>query len=303
MLYNETCKAGQLQLDETTVKVVAPFNKLVWIVPRKDVTYIALKKGAVMADLTIYTANNHFPANFMAKQKAEKFLEFFPNVPVGPEPQIGFALPAQQMVNASQPLPQGQWQPGPVQTTVSQADPVPPASFVSQPLSDQGQIPPPPPTSGQLSPFPQYTQYPQAGQYLPGQPPTYPPGPGMIPPKPPRKKLSRRAWAIIGVIVLIFIIIGAVSNGTKSSDTIATGNTSTQTTSQATTQPTTQPTKAQTPTPTPTQAPTPTPTPSFASFGDGTYQVGKDIQPGTYRTRTGSTGCYYERLSGFRRHN
>jgi hypothetical protein len=36
-----------------------------------------------------------------------------------------------------------------------------------------------------------------------------------------------------------------------------------------------------------------------ATFGDGTYQVGTDIQPGTYRTREGSTGCYYERLSGF----
>lgn len=36
-----------------------------------------------------------------------------------------------------------------------------------------------------------------------------------------------------------------------------------------------------------------------ASFGDGTYQVGADIQPGTYRTREGSPGCYYERLSGF----
>jgi hypothetical protein len=35
------------------------------------------------------------------------------------------------------------------------------------------------------------------------------------------------------------------------------------------------------------------------NIGDGTYQVGTDIQPGTYRTREGSPGCYYERLSGF----
>jgi hypothetical protein len=27
--------------------------------------------------------------------------------------------------------------------------------------------------------------------------------------------------------------------------------------------------------------------------------VGKDIQPGTYRTRSGSAGCYYERLKSF----
>jgi hypothetical protein len=35
------------------------------------------------------------------------------------------------------------------------------------------------------------------------------------------------------------------------------------------------------------------------SFGDGVYQVGTDIQPGTYRTREGSPGCYYARLGGF----
>jgi hypothetical protein len=35
------------------------------------------------------------------------------------------------------------------------------------------------------------------------------------------------------------------------------------------------------------------------SFGDGTYQVGTDTQPGTYRTREGSPNCYYERLKDF----
>jgi hypothetical protein len=39
--------------------------------------------------------------------------------------------------------------------------------------------------------------------------------------------------------------------------------------------------------------------PSLASFGDGTYQVGTDVQPGTYRTRQGSPNCYYERLKNF----
>ena len=39
--------------------------------------------------------------------------------------------------------------------------------------------------------------------------------------------------------------------------------------------------------------------PSFASFGDGTYQVGTDVQPGTYRTRAGSPYCYWERLRNF----
>jgi hypothetical protein len=51
--------------------------------------------------------------------------------------------------------------------------------------------------------------------------------------------------------------------------------------------------------PTATHAPAPTATPSFAHFGDGQFQVGKDIQAGTYRTREGSSGCYWERLKGF----
>lgn len=38
---------------------------------------------------------------------------------------------------------------------------------------------------------------------------------------------------------------------------------------------------------------------SSSQFKDGNYVVGTDIQAGTYRTRKGSSGCYYARLSGF----
>jgi hypothetical protein len=46
-------------------------------------------------------------------------------------------------------------------------------------------------------------------------------------------------------------------------------------------------------------APTAAPTSTFLTFGDGTFTVGKDILPGTYRTRVASPGCYWARLSGF----
>lgn len=39
--------------------------------------------------------------------------------------------------------------------------------------------------------------------------------------------------------------------------------------------------------------------PQFLTFKDGTHQVGKDIQPGTYRTRTKASSCSWQRLSGF----
>lgn len=44
----------------------------------------------------------------------------------------------------------------------------------------------------------------------------------------------------------------------------------------------------------------PEPESKFNTFGDGIHIVGQDIQPGTYRTREGSSwSCYYARLSGF----
>jgi hypothetical protein len=67
--------------------------------------------------------------------------------------------------------------------------------------------------------------------------------------------------------------------------------------------PTPQPTVAPTPEPTPepTVAPTPEPTPepTFATIDDGTWAVGSDIKPGTYRLREPAIFCYWARLKGF----
>jgi hypothetical protein len=48
-----------------------------------------------------------------------------------------------------------------------------------------------------------------------------------------------------------------------------------------------------------TLSPTAAPTSAFQTFGDGTFNVGTDIEPGTYRTRVGSPGCSWYRLKGF----
>lgn len=50
-------------------------------------------------------------------------------------------------------------------------------------------------------------------------------------------------------------------------------------------------------TPEPTEEPTPEPT--FASFDDGTWEVGEEIAPGTYRIREPAGFCYWARLKGF----
>lgn len=49
--------------------------------------------------------------------------------------------------------------------------------------------------------------------------------------------------------------------------------------------------------PTPEPEPTATPLPDGA-FGDGTWRVGSDIKPGTYRTQNESGSCYWARLRG-----
>lgn len=53
------------------------------------------------------------------------------------------------------------------------------------------------------------------------------------------------------------------------------------------------------PTPRPTPKPTPKPTPVAATFGSGDLIVGVDVEPGTYRTRSPQSFCYWERLNGF----
>jgi hypothetical protein len=118
--------------------------------------------------------------------------------------------------------------------------------------------------------------------------------------------VKRRAkiGVIVGSISTIVLLIGTLT--TPATDTNA-NNASTNitpTTAQTAVTPasTSTPSPAVTPTPTPKPSPTakPTPTPiPYASFSDGTFVVGNDIQPGTYRTREASPGCYYARLKGF----
>ncbi len=50
----------------------------------------------------------------------------------------------------------------------------------------------------------------------------------------------------------------------------------------------------------PSPAPTPTPTPAPGlGFGDGTWIVGAEVSPGTWRNSDSSGGCYWARLRGF----
>src|SRR5258708_4194526 len=136
-----------------------------------------------------------------------------------------------------------------------------------------------------------YSPYPQPSpQYPPSQPPMHHPPQLKKTRKPLRRGMKIGCGAIAAIVVLVIIIAIATSGGSKGS---------TPTTNTQATQPATQNQSTQAPTQIPTSKPTAKPAPTFPQFGDGTYQVGKDIKPGTYRTRVGSPGCYYARLSGF----
>lgn len=146
----------------------------------------------------------------------------------------------------------------------------------------------------------------------------YPPQPLLPPtqPVPPQKKRMRRRHKIalgfiaslIAVATLIVAVIfmqpGATPAPAPAIDTAATATAqdaslaATNTAFEETATANQQATQAAS-TPSPVATTTNTPTPAFLTFGDGTYQVGTDIKPGTYRTQSGSTGCYYERLKGF----
>lgn len=93
--------------------------------------------------------------------------------------------------------------------------------------------------------------------------------------------LRHPLWTVI-IILVVIGIMSSSSSGSKKSPLPSNTNERIDTTSQ----------KVVENTPVPTGDPNP-------HFTDGIYEVGKDIKSGTYRTRVGSSGCYYSRLSGF----
>lgn len=96
---------------------------------------------------------------------------------------------------------------------------------------------------------------------------------------------KERKTSIIGLVILVLIVIGgagSLAGSSRKVDFGATSNPADTAASQPATTPTAQ-----------------APVDQHPHFTDGTYKVGTDIQPGTYRTRTASPGCYYARLADF----
>jgi hypothetical protein len=106
----------------------------------------------------------------------------------------------------------------------------------------------------------------------------------------PHCRADQRSWFVRHPILTTFLVLfialvgfSALSGGNKTANNTVSSTSNTASSQQEVAQ------KSQ-PTPTPDTHP---------HFRDGSYQVGKDLQPGTYRTREASSGCYFARLSGF----
>ena len=100
------------------------------------------------------------------------------------------------------------------------------------------------------------------------------------------------------VLIIVGIAGGGSSDDAASNESVVVAE---PTDKPGESEPTPVPEATEIPQPTATSEPPPTTTPvpgPVTTFGDGTYIVGVDIQPGTYRNE-GAGSCYWERLSGF----
>lgn len=117
---------------------------------------------------------------------------------------------------------------------------------------------------------------------------------------------SWRTWQLLAAVAVAFLIGAVAGAGTAEKDeTVAAAGQSDTTQASDTTRATLShvqvipPSSTPAPTPPPTVATTTTAPGPKTTFGEGSYRVGIDIAPGTYRSSGTSTACYWKRMSNF----
>ncbi len=76
-IFQTTCKDGTLLVDQMNISVVAPFNKLVWSIPRNSVTNIIQKPGFLSTEVEIYSAHGVYIVRTLPKSKASELVALF----------------------------------------------------------------------------------------------------------------------------------------------------------------------------------------------------------------------------------
>ncbi len=95
------------------------------------------------------------------------------------------------------------------------------------------------------------------------------------------------------VLILIAVVANALGGGSDDKDPVAADDSNSTKTEKpkSSDEPSTDKSKSEEPEPEPEQEP--------ETYGDGTYEVGKDIPVGTYRSSEDSALCYWAMLKGF----
>jgi hypothetical protein len=106
----------------------------------------------------------------------------------------------------------------------------------------------------------------------------------------PRKNwfLRHKVLSVVLAVVVILIIAGIAGGGGSSGDSSPS----------ATDTPSSSPSQSPSSAPSVKATKSPKPKPQVPSYADGTYRIGRDIKPGTYRSSVRGT-CYWATLRGF----
>lgn len=115
-----------------------------------------------------------------------------------------------------------------------------------------------------------------------------------------RGRRAWQQWAIAGVAGFILLVALVPTEEAAPDETAAATAAVANSNGTPSAAPASARTEAATPQSTPTEAPTSAPTAQLtgpSGFGDGTWLVGSDVEPGLYRA-TDASSCYWARLSG-----
>jgi hypothetical protein len=81
-MFQTTCKDGHLLVDQLNISVVAPFNRLVWSIPRDSVTNVVQKHSFLSSEVEIYSAHGIYIVKTLPKPKANEFAALLAQPPL-----------------------------------------------------------------------------------------------------------------------------------------------------------------------------------------------------------------------------
>jgi hypothetical protein len=82
MPINIACHDGTISIDTNAIRVLSPFNKLLWSTAYAEVTRITRHHCMLLCDFTIHTQKSSYTARAVVRREAEQLLALFPGLVV-----------------------------------------------------------------------------------------------------------------------------------------------------------------------------------------------------------------------------